>query len=494
MAGWLSPTLDEGASVADLGAVAFRGLTKRLGAGFEVRCGTRPSEAESYTQAVATEQVVNPKVASTAGPALDVVVIGAGLAGLACARELAATGLEVRLLESADAPGGRIRTDLVEGFRLDRGFQVLLTEYPAARRALNYEDLALKNFLPGALVRQAGSFHRFADPFRELQKAISFAFDPIVPIGDKWRVAQLRGECLKSTDEEIFAMPEETTREWLRRRGFSPAILERFFEPFFGGIFLERNLSSSARWFRWLFRIFATGFAAVPELGMERIPAQLSAALPAGVLKVGATVEGIEKTVAGWRVDAGAAGSFTAKQVVMAAREPEARALMAKLRKPGAAPARVWNRTTTIYYSAPQAPVDEPVVVLNGDGPTAGPVNHLAVMSLVSPAYAPPGAHLICANVVGFAPETDAAMETLEAEVRAQMRRWFGSQVNTWGALGGYPIAYALPMQSSFQAPRPVQTDSGIVLCGDYLASASIQGALVSGVNAAEAVNAALAG
>lgn len=437
---------------------------------------------------MATAKVVTPVIAPN--PELDVVVIGAGLAGLACARDLAAGGLKVRLLESADAPGGRIRTDLVEGFRLDRGFQVLLTEYPEAKRVLDYDALALKNFLPGALVRQAGSFHRFADPFRELQKAVSFAFDPIVTPGDKWRVAQLRGECLKTTGDQLFASPEETTREWLRRRGFSPAILERFFEPFFGGIFLERNLSSSARWFRWLFRIFAIGFAAVPELGMEQIPAQMAAALPEGVLKCNATVAGIEKSGDTWRIDAGEAGAFAAKQVVLAAREPEAKALLAKLRKPGAAPARIWNRTTTIYYSAPRSPVDEPVIVLNGDGPTAGPVNHLAVMSLVSPAYAPPGAHLICANIVGIAPETDGAMEALEADVRVQMRRWFGNQVNAWGALGGYPIAFALPMQASFQPPRVAPSDSGIILSGDHVASASIQGALISGANAASTVSA----
>jgi phytoene dehydrogenase-like protein len=435
---------------------------------------------------VATAKILKSGIAPD--PELDVVIIGAGLSGLACARELATSGQRVLLLEAADVPGGRIRTDVVDGFRLDRGFQVLLTEYPEAQRVLNYEDLALKNFLPGALVRQAGSFHRFADPFRELKKAVSFAFDPIVPMGDKWRVARLRGDCLKATDEQIFAMPEETTRVWLRRQGFSPAILERFFEPFFGGIFLERNLSSSARWFRWLFRIFATGYAAVPELGMEQIPAQMAAALPEGVLKCSAAVRAITRVGESWIVDAGEAGIFATKQVVLAAREPEAKELLGRIRKPGAAPARVWNRTTTVYYSAPQSPVDEPVVVLNGDGPTAGPVNHMAVMSMVSPTYAPAGSHLICANVVGQAPETDEAMEALEADVRVQMRRWFGNQVNAWGALGGYPIAHALPMQSSFQAARPAPVDSGIILCGDYVGTASIQGALVSGAAAAASV------
>ena len=416
---------------------------------------------------------------------LDVIVIGAGLAGLACARDLAAAGLRVRVLEASDAPGGRVRTDVVDGFRLDRGFQVLLTEYPEARRVLDYDALSLKKFVPGALVRHAGRFHRFADPFREFGKGLGFAFDSIVPFADKLRVSRLRGECLKLTEAQLFSLPEETTRDFLRRAGFTPAILERFFEPFFQGVFLERNLTTSSRWFRWLFRLFSTGFAAVPELGMEQIPLQLAAGLPEGILQCNARVQELESTAKGWRVDAGEAGSFKAAQVVLAAREPEAKGLLAKLRKPGAAPARAWNRTTTFYYAANRSPVDEPVIVLNGDGPGAGPVNHLAVMSLVSAAYAPAGAHLICANVVGAAPETDQAIATLEVEIRAQIRRWFGSQVNDWGVVAGYPITNAVPLQSSYHAVRPAPVDSGIVLCGDYLGSASLQGALVSGANAA---------
>jgi phytoene dehydrogenase-like protein len=434
-------------------------------------------------------------IAKTPKPAaaeFDAVVIGAGLAGLASARDLAATGLKVKLLEAADAPGGRVRTDVVDGFRLDRGFQVLLTEYPEAKRVLDMDALALKRFVPGALVRQAGSFHRFADPYRELSKAVSFAFDSIVPIGDKWRVAKLRSECLKMTEAQLFALPEQTTREFLRRAGFTQAIIERFFEPFFGGVFLERNLTSSARWFRWLFKMFSEGFAAVPEVGMEQIPVQMAAGLPGDVLACGAPVKAIEKTARGWRVDAGDAGIYAAAQLVMAAHEPDAKRLLAKIRKQGAAPARVWNKTTTIYYAAESAPVDEPVIVLNGDGPTAGPVNHLAVMSLVSAAYAPAGAHLICANIVGAAPDSDEAMEVLEGDVRTQMRRWFGDQVNGWGVLAGYPIAHALPLQSSYQAAKPAPLDAGIVVCGDYVGSASIQGALVSGARAAEAVRRAL--
>ncbi len=416
---------------------------------------------------------------------VDVVVVGAGLAGLACAQQLTAAGLSVRLLDAADSPGGRIRTDRVDGFLLDRGFQVLLTEYPEAQRLFDYPALELRPFLPGALVRQAGSFHRFADPFREPAKSLAFLFDSIVPLRDKLLVARLRGECLQLTTERVFASEEETTREYLRRFGFSPFIIERFFEPFFGGVFLERNLSTSARWFRWLFSIFARGHAAVPRLGMERLPQQLAARLPDQTLRLNSTVTRIEKTATGWLVEADGPAKYLANRLVLATPDAQTRSLMATVRSPGVAPNRVWNRTTTIYYAASHAPVEEPVVILNGDGPSAGPVNHLAVMSMVTADYAPPGAHLICANVLGAAPESDDAMQKLESQVRAQMRRWFGEPVNRWNVLAGYPIARALPMQTSLQPFRAAPIDSGVLLCGDHVASSSIQGALVSGRMAA---------
>ena len=138
--------------------------------------------------------------------------------------------------------------------------------------------------------------------------------------------------------------------------------------------------------------------------------------------------------------------------------------------------------------SAKARPVARTVIVLNGEGRSAGPINHLAVMTLVSPAYAPPGAHLICVNVVGSAPENDTGMEALEAEVRNQLRRWFGPSASSWQVVGGYPIAHALPLQLSMAPQRQAQSDTGILLCGDYQTTASIQGALTSGARAAQSL------
>jgi len=153
----------------------------------------------------------------------DAVIVGAGLAGLSCAISLEAAALTVSLLEASDGPGGRVRTDVVEGFRLDRGFQVMLTAYPEAKRLLDDDALQWKKFEPGALVWHGGKFHRFADPFRNPIGAARFLFDSIVPVSDKLRVAKLRARVQRGAFEEIFARPERTTRDYLNSVPFSPA-------------------------------------------------------------------------------------------------------------------------------------------------------------------------------------------------------------------------------------------------------------------------------
>ncbi len=411
----------------------------------------------------------------------DVLVVGAGLAGLACARHLVSGGLHVRLVEASDAPGGRIRTDQIDGFRLDRGFQVLLTGYPEAQAAFDYNALDLCSFRPGALVFQGGRFHRFADPFREPARAIPFLLDSVVPLSDKIAVARLRSEALRFDPGTPDGQIDQSTRDYLRNFGFSPAILDRFFAPFFGGVFLERNLSTSARWFRWLFRLFATGSTAVPRLGMEALPQQLAATLPADALTCNRSIQRLEQRSDHWMAYCVDGEAIAARRVVLATPEPQTRALLAPLRPASAAPPRIWNRTTTLYYAATHSPFEEPVIALNGDGPTAGPVNHLAVMSGVSSAYAPPGAHLICANIIGVAPDSDEAMQRLEQETRAHLRRWFGDAVQRWAVLAGYPIAHALPMTPILPTINAAPTDTGVVLCGDHIISPSIQGALLSG-------------
>jgi phytoene dehydrogenase-like protein len=421
----------------------------------------------------------------------DVVIIGAGLAGLSSALSLEAAGLSVALLEASDAPGGRVRTDLVEGFRLDRGFQVMLTAYPEAKRLLDYDALQLKRFEPGALVWHGGKFHRFADPFRNPMGAAKFLFDSVVPLADKLQVAKLRARVQRGTCAEIFARTEKTTRDYLQAVPFSAAIIERFFEPFFAGVFLERELATSSRFFEFLFRMFSLGDTAVPAAGMQQIPFQLAAMLRAGTLLTGARVSKVTRSTRSFQVEIEGKDSQEARAVVLAVAGNEGNRLLGGVGGWSIPEVRAWNKTTAFCYAAQQAPVGEPIILLNGEGRAAGPVNNVAVMSAVSSQYAPPGAHLVVASVVGEAPAEDAALVRLDQAVRLHMGKWFGPVVNAWKMLGAYTLARALPLQRHAeweQAAVRIVGTGGVYMCGDYRETASIQGALASGRRAAEAV------
>ena len=421
----------------------------------------------------------------------DAVIVGAGLAGLHCALTLQQAGLDVVLVEASDAAGGRVRTDEVDGFRLDRGFQVLLTAYPEARSALDYPALDLRTLKPGALVWKDGRFHRFADPFRDPLAAIRIAFDPMVTLGDKLRVARLRGRAMSGALPEIFAKREQTTLSYLEDFGFSRKIIGGFFEPFFGGVFLEKSLVTSSRYFEFLFRMFSAGAVAVPAAGMEAIPRQLAERLRPGTLILNTRVDRIARVGANFAVTAGEGGEILARAAVLATEEPEARRLRPSLDGDGGQDlSRPWNSTTAFYFAANQAPVEEPILLLNGEGSGHGPVNNAVVLSRVASSYAPAGAHLISASVVGEAPSAPDAIAALEAGVRRQLKVWFGSQVDRWRFLRAYPIEYALPLQrtAGWDNGNPRLTAKGAYQTGDFTETASIQGALTAGRRAAEAL------
>lgn len=406
----------------------------------------------------------------------DVIVVGAGLAGLCCARELADHGLDVLVLERGDAPGGRLRTDEVNGFLLDRGFQVLLTAYPEARRALDYERLGLRPFYAGALVRHHGGFARVADPLRHpLGAARNLRAGP-GSLVDKLRVARLRRRLSRASLNEVLEAPQVSTAEALRLEGFSREIVDGFFRPYLGGIFLDPALETSSRLFAYVFKLFAQGEAALPAAGMQAIPRQLAESLPKGAVRLAATVEAVDRggvTLAGGeRLEAGA--------VVVATDGPEAARLTGAVETPAA------RATTCMYFSAERSPLGEPILVLDGEG--RGPVNDLCVPSDVAPSYAPPGAALISATILGIPPLDD---DGLEAVVLEQLRRWFGAQVDGWRRLAVYRIPFALPAQppAVLALPqRPVRLRDGLFVCGDHRDTASIQGAMVSGRRAAAAL------
>jgi phytoene dehydrogenase-like protein len=407
-----------------------------------------------------------------------VVVVGAGLAGLACALHLSEAGLPVQLLEASDGVGGRVRTDMVGGFRLDRGFQVLLTAYPETRRVLDYAALDLRPFLPGALVRREGRFHELSDPWRRPARLLSTLLSDVGTLTDRLRMARYRARVRAGGLSALFERPEATALERLRGEGFSEPMIDAFFRPFFGGVLLDRGLSASSRMLDFVFRMMAEGDVALPAEGMGAIPKQMADRLPEGTVRLGARVASVSPREV--RLDSGE--TVAARAVVVATEGPEAARLTGQLPAPGS------RSVTALYFAAERAPIGEPILILDGDG--GGPVNNLCVPSQVAPSYAPVGAALVSASVL----EEPENPDTLEPAVRAQLTGWFGEQVARWRLLRTYRIPHAQPDQTPpalEPAERPVELGDRLFVCGDHRDTASLHGALVSGRRAAEAARAA---
>lgn len=416
----------------------------------------------------------------------DVVIVGAGLAGLTCARVLQARGVDCVLVESSDAVGGRVRTDAVEGFRLDRGFQVLPTAYPAAKAWLDYPGLQLGLFASGATVLTPEGGARVSDPWREPMRLRETLRAPVGTLGDKLRLGVLRLAATRGRPDEVWmrglvedgvnAARMRSTAEELTERGFSTEMTERFLRPWLGGVFLERELTTPAAMLFFVYRMFALGRAALPAGGMQRIPEQLAAGLRPRTLLLDSRVARLQAD----GVELLDGDCIRAKQVVLATDADEA----GRLREVDSR--RVWRSATCVYWAARQSPLrGDPVLWLNGTG--HGRINNLTVPSDVAVGYAPDGQALISTTVVGDPNEDD---EALTAALQAELIGYFGEEVRAWRQLGVYRVRRALPALSKPGAgeeePRPLKP--GLWVCGDHLSSASIQGAMAGGAATANAI------
>ena len=413
------------------------------------------------------------RVMTSPGGQPPVLVVGAGLAGLACALDLVAAGVPVRVLEASDAPGGRMRTDRRDGFLLDRGFQVFNTSYPQVKRRVQLRALRLSPFTPGALLATASGRTRFTDPTRRPRESGDLLLGRLARPADLVALAAMSAADMLFPAQRIIAQPDRSTLAALRAARISDELIELFFRPFLAGVFLEDRLETSARFFHLVWRSMLRGTLCLPRDGIGAVPAQLAGLLPAGTI-------GYETPVAGLTDDGVALADGTelpARAVVVAAGPAQAAALL-----PGLPPVRT-RMVTTVYHAAPSAPLAEPTLVVD----TERTILNTVVLTQVARSYSTDGRALISSSVLG-----DATGR--ESEIVARLAGLYETDTSGWEHLASYPVADALPaMPSPWPLTRSARYAAGRYVCGDYRATGSVQGALASGTRAAAELLADLA-
>ena len=403
----------------------------------------------------------------------EVVIIGAGVAGLTCAKYLKDYGIESLVLEASDAVGGRVRTDVVDGFLLDRGFQILLTSYPEAQRLLDYEALELKAFRSGALIRLNNTFEVMSDPFKEPLQLFKTLFSPVGTFADKLKVLQLSNEVSKEATEAFFEEIAIDTLSYLRHYGWSETMINNFFKPFFGGVFLENSLETASNFFRFIFKQFYTGSAMLPAKGMQAIPEQIAGKLPAGMVRLNTKVERIQNS----NLHLANGEVLAAKNIVIATDAYQADKLLNRNAN------RQYNVTTCTYFEANDSPIREKMLVLNPNRVSV--VHNVCVPSDISPAYAPAGKTLISVSTQGL---TLFDEKKLTSHIISELTEWFGDEVKTWRHLRTYHIPQALMKFTVDASKTSLRLSESLYECGDHVAYPSLNAAMATGRQVADLI------
>ncbi|MBC9715213.1 FAD-dependent oxidoreductase [Streptomyces sp. TRM66268-LWL] len=400
----------------------------------------------------------------------DAVVVGAGLAGLACTRDLCAAGLRVVLLEGSDGVGGRMRTDRKDGFLLDRGFQVFNTAYPQVKRRVDLRSLRLRAFSAGLIAHTAdGSVLKIADPTREPGTAGALVPGRVLSARDLAALGALSARDALLPARLLKGRPDSSTSAALARGGLSHEAVTQLVRPFLSGVFLEDRLETSARFFHLVWRSMIRGSLCLPAAGLGAVPAHLAEALPDGVLRTHARVASV--TPDGVLLEDGT--EVTAPTVVVATEAATAAHLLPGIEVPH-------GRTVTTYYHAAERPPTRERTLLVD---STGQVLNTCVLSNVAPTYAPPGTALISTSVLG--PRQPGTAR----EVLRRLGELYAADTGGWEQIAVYTIEGALPaMLPPWPVSRTTRLAPGRYVCGDHRATGSVQGALASGTRAAREV------
>ena len=414
---------------------------------------------------------------------LRVVVVGAGLAGLACASDLAAAGATVRVLEAGDAVGGRMRTDRQAGFLLDRGFQVFNTSYPQVKRRMDLRALQLRAFTPGMLLHTSRGRVRFTDPTRQPRQAADILTGRLAGPRDLAALTLLTARDMFGPVSRIKRGRDQSTLAALRRAGISGALIDQMLRPFLAGVFLEDELETSSRFFHLVWRSMLRGTLCLPRHGIQAVPEQLAAALPPGTIRLETPVS----QLTGEGVLLGDGSERPAGTVVVATGAATAARLLPGLNVPAT------RTVTTLYHAAPASPLTEPTLLVDSERE----ILNTSVLSEVTPGYASDGRALVSTSVLGTGDTSvlDTRVEGpggLEAAVRGRLAIMYQTDTSGWEHLASYTVEGALPvMAAPYPLTRGSRVGPGRYVCGDHRATGSVQGALASGARAAREILAA---
>lgn len=396
-------------------------------------------------------------------------IIGAGVSGLTAAMVLEDAGYSPVILEATDRVGGRVKTDLVEGYQLDHGFQVLLTAYPAAKKYLDYEALELQPFLPGATIFNNGKAKTIGDPLRNISLLIPTLFSGIGTFLDKLKILKLNMLLRKTSLSEIFAKDEKSTLQYLIDFGFSEEMIDQFFTPFFSGIFLEPKLETSSRMFEFVYKMFGEGYATLPKAGIEAIPKQLKDNLNRTTFQFNTKVKSVEDGKV-WLTD----GTELKSDFTIIATEPSALVFQLKNQK------TKWKSCNTLYFETRNRTIEKPLIGLIANKDAL--INNIFFHgSLKSESVGKQ--ELLSVTVVK---EHDLSDEALKMQVQKELKQYCG--VDSPRFIKQYFIPKALPVLHGIQyelLPSETRLSGGVFLAGDIMLNGSLNAAMISGERAA---------
>lgn len=404
----------------------------------------------------------------------NIYIIGAGLSGLIAAIELERAGFSPKILESSSEVGGRMKTDHVDGFLLDRGFQVLNTAYPESKKYLDYSQLHLKKFDPGAVIFDGKQSYIITDPLRNPLKIVGMAFSKVGTLLDKVKMFKLTQDLKSKSNEAIFNEPSVPTLQYLKEYGFSDLIIGNFFKPFFRGIFLEKHLNTSSRMFEFIFKMFSLGNAAIPAKGMGEIPEMLKRQLSKTQIYFNSPVKKVEgKTIHLTN------GEIIEADRIIIATQPDR--VMPQLQGQFPPAQKVIN----LYFSLQRSFMARPMIgLIPGENHS---INNLVFMDDVSAAYSPKDKSLLSVTIL----ETSLSEKELIKTVQTELEQISGVKAEYFKFIKSYYIHYALPAVDDLKYIIPsteCKITDHVYLAGDYLLNGSINAAMTSGRIAAEAV------